>query len=188
MGFGNGYDTGYADGEADTRRKIASTVGKIRKLGRNPTVDEVVAKVNEVIGALKKAVPLVAAAGVLFAAGAETKARLGDLTPDSLVVTESGSSGPTGIVSKPSIEWQANGNAIDVSVAANGILTANLEGWTEGQTVLAFITVQTGAQVDDAVKTIGYSQIQPGVRNMCACVRVGNSVYVNVIASFPLDS
>ena len=76
------------------------------------------------------------------------------------------------------LRWRSDGTACVVTVAANGTLSADTATWTEGQCVLAVITLATGASVDANIVLVGYSPWPRDQAFVACCFRIGSSVYV----------
>lgn len=88
---------------------------------------------------------------------------------------------PSAWKTESAIKWQSDGTAIKVSVAASGALTADLTGWTDGQAQIARITIASGASISDSVQFVGYGYWPTDQEFVAVCIRVGSSIYVNVI-------
>ena len=88
---------------------------------------------------------------------------------------------PSAWKTESAIKWQSEGTAIKVSVAASGALTADLTGWTDGQAQIARITIASGASISDSVQFVGYGYWPTDQEFVAVCIRVGSSIYVNVI-------
>lgn len=103
---------------------------------------------------------------------------------NSLVISASGGgSSPSPWTTSGAIEWNSDGTAITVSVAASGTLSANLTGWTDGQAQTARITIASGASIATNVKFVGYGYWPTDEEFLAVCVRVGSSIFVNVITA-----
>lgn len=96
-------------------------------------------------------------------------------------IAHAGAPAPSAWKTESSIKWQSDGTAIKVSVAASGTLSANLTGWTDGQAQIARITIASGASISSSVKFVGYGYWPTDQEFVAVCIRVGSSVYVNVI-------
>ena len=88
---------------------------------------------------------------------------------------------PSAWKTESAIKWQSDGTAIKVSVAASGALSADLTGWTDGQAQIARITIASGASISDSVQFVGYGYWPTDQEFVAVCIRVGSSIYVNVI-------
>lgn len=96
-------------------------------------------------------------------------------------IAHAGAPAPSAWKTESSIKWQSDGTAIKVSVAASGTLSANLTGWTDGQAQIARITIASGASISSSVKFVGYGYWPTDQEFVAVCIRVGSSIYVNVI-------
>lgn len=94
-------------------------------------------------------------------------------------ITTGGAPGAT--VASAALEYHADGQAISVSVAAAGTLTAVVNSWTDGQSQMAFVTLAAGASVAPAIKLIGYSEWPIGEEFMAVCTKRGSKIYVNPV-------
>lgn len=84
-------------------------------------------------------------------------------------------------VASAALEYHADGQAISVSVAAAGTLTAVVNSWTDGQSQMAFVTLAAGASIAPAIKLIGYSEWPIGEEFMAVCTKRGSKIYVNPV-------
>ena len=96
-------------------------------------------------------------------------------------ITTGGAPGAT--VASAALEYHADGQAISVSVAAAGTLTAVVDNWTDGQSQMAFVTLAAGASIAPAIKLIGYSEWPVGKEFMAVCTKRGSKIYVNPVCS-----
>lgn len=96
-------------------------------------------------------------------------------------IAHAGAPAPSAWKTESSIKWQSDGTAIKVSVAASGALSADLTGWTDGQAQIARITIASGASISDSVQFVGYGYWPTDQEFVAVCIRVGSSIYVNVI-------
>lgn len=96
-------------------------------------------------------------------------------------IAHAGAPAPSAWKTESSIKWQSDGTAIKVSVAASGTLSANLTGWIDGQAQIARITIASGASISSSVKFVGYGYWPTDQEFVAVCIRVGSSIYVNVI-------
>ena len=94
-------------------------------------------------------------------------------------ITTGGAPGAT--VASAALEYHADGQAISVSVAAAGTLTAVVNNWTDGQSQMAFVTLAAGASIAPAIKLIGYSEWPIGEEFMAVCTKRGSKIYVNPV-------
>lgn len=94
-------------------------------------------------------------------------------------ITTGGAPGAT--VASAALEYHADGQAISVSVAAAGTLTAVVDSWTDGQSQMAFVTLAAGASIAPAIKLIGYSEWPIGEEFMAVCTMRGSKIYVNPV-------
>ena len=94
-------------------------------------------------------------------------------------ITTGGDPGAT--VASAALEYHADGQAISVSVAAAGTLTAVDNSWTDGQSQMAFVTLAAGASIAPAIKLIGYSEWPIGEEFMAVCTKRGSKIYVNPV-------
>lgn len=94
-------------------------------------------------------------------------------------ITTGGAPGAT--VVSAALEYHADGQAISVSVAAAGTLTAVVNSWTDGQSQMAFVTLAAGASISPAIKLIGYSEWPIGEEFMAVCTKRGSKIYVNPV-------
>lgn len=94
-------------------------------------------------------------------------------------ITTGGAPGAT--VASAALEYHADGQAISVSVAAAGTLTAVVNSWTDGQSQMAFVTLSAGASIAPAIKLIGYSEWPIGEEFMAVCTKRGSKIYVNPV-------
>lgn len=94
-------------------------------------------------------------------------------------ITTGGAPGAT--VASAALEYHADGQAISVSVAAAGTLTAVVNSWTDGQSQMAFVTLAAGASIAPAIKLIGYSEWPIGEEFMAVCTKRGSKIYVNPV-------
>lgn len=94
-------------------------------------------------------------------------------------ITTGGAPGAT--VASAALEYHADGQAISVSVAAAGTLTAVVDSWTDGQSQMAFVTLAAGASIAPAIKLIGYSEWPIGEEFMAVCTKRGSKIYVNPV-------
>ena len=94
-------------------------------------------------------------------------------------ITTGGDPGAT--VASAALEYHADGQAISVSVAASGTLTAVVNSWTDGQSQMAFVTLAAGASIAPAIKLIGYSEWPIGEEFMAVCTKRGSKIYVNPV-------
>jgi hypothetical protein len=85
---------------------------------------------------------------------------------------------PSATVTSASICYKADGSAIAVSVAAAGTLAADLTDWLDGQAQTAFITLATGAAVNDTIKLVGYEDYPRDSEFAASVLRRGDKVYV----------
>ena len=92
-----------------------------------------------------------------------------------------GGGGPGGTVAAAALEYHADGQAIEVTVAAAGTFSATLTGWPDGQSQMAFVTLAAGASVSPSIKLIGYSEWTVGEEFMAVATRRGNKIYVNPV-------
>lgn len=99
------------------------------------------------------------------------------------ITTGGGAPAPSAWKTESSIKWQSDGTAISISVPASGTLSANVSGWTDGQVQTARITIASGATISPTVKFVGYGYWPTDEEFLAACIRVGSSVFVNVISS-----
>ena len=76
------------------------------------------------------------------------------------------------------LRWRADGTACVVTVAAGGTLTADTSNWTEGQAVMAIITLAEGAGIAQGIELVGYGTWPVGTPFVACCYRVGMTVYV----------
>ena len=76
------------------------------------------------------------------------------------------------------LRWRADGTACVVTVAAGGTLTADTSNWTEGQAVMAIITLADGAGIEQGIELVGYGAWPVGTPFVACCYRVGMTVYV----------
>lgn len=76
------------------------------------------------------------------------------------------------------LRWRADGTACVVTVAAGGTLTADTSDWTEGQAVMAIITLAEGAGIAQGIELVGYGTWPVGTPFVACCYRVGMTVYV----------
>lgn len=88
---------------------------------------------------------------------------------------------PGATVASAALEYHADGQAISVSVAAAGTLTAVVNSWTDGQSQMAFVTLAAGASIAPAIKLIGYSEWPIGEEFMAVCTKRGSKIYVNPV-------
>ena len=78
------------------------------------------------------------------------------------------------------VEYQANGNAVDIILGAGETLSASATGWIDGQSVLVAVHPLGAYSVSPALKLVGYGAWPTG--DFQAVVwRVGSNFYVNVI-------
>lgn len=96
-------------------------------------------------------------------------------------IAHSGAPAPSAWKTESAIKWQSDGTAIKVIVAASGALSADLTGWTDGQAQIARITIASGASISDSVQFVGYGYWPTDQEFIAVCIRVGSSIYVNVI-------
>ena len=94
-------------------------------------------------------------------------------------ITTGGAPGAT--VASAALEYHADGQAISVSVAAAGTLTAVVDNWTDGQSQMAFVTLAAGASIAPAIKLIGYSEWPVGEEFMAVCTKRGSKIYINPV-------
>ncbi len=85
---------------------------------------------------------------------------------------------PSATVTSASICYKADGSAIAVAVASTGTLAADLTGWTDGQAQTAFITLASGAAVNDTIKLVGYEEYPRDAEFAASVLRRGDKVYV----------
>lgn len=85
---------------------------------------------------------------------------------------------PAGPEVTSSLRWRADGTACVVTVAAGGTLTADTSNWTEGQAVMAIITLAEGAGIAQGIELVGYGTWPVGTPFVACCYRVGVTVYV----------
>ena len=85
---------------------------------------------------------------------------------------------PSATVTSSSICYKADGSAIAVSVAAAGTLAADLTDWLDGQAQTAFITLATGASVNDTIKLVGYEDYPRDSEFAASVLRRGDKVYI----------
>lgn len=90
---------------------------------------------------------------------------------------------PSSWKTETTIKWMSDGTAISISVPASGTLSANVSGWTDGQVQTARITIASGATISPTVKFVGYGYWPTDEEFLAACIRVGSSVFVNVISA-----
>ena len=76
------------------------------------------------------------------------------------------------------LRWRADGTACVVTVAAGGTLTADTSEWTEGQAVMAIITLADGAGVASGIELVGYGAWPTGTPFVACCYRIGLTVFV----------
>lgn len=76
------------------------------------------------------------------------------------------------------LRWRADGTACVVTVAAGGTLSADISGWTEGQAVMAIITLADGAGIEQGIELVGYGAWPVGVPFVACCYRIGLTVFV----------
>ena len=76
------------------------------------------------------------------------------------------------------LRWKADGTACVVTVGAGGTLAADLTGWTEGQAVMAIVTLAEGAGIGEGIVLSGYGTWPRGEAFAACCYRVGVTVYV----------
>lgn len=76
------------------------------------------------------------------------------------------------------LRWRADGTACVVTVAAGGTLTADTSEWTEGQAVMAIITLADGAGIEQGIELVGYGAWPVGTPFVACCYRVGLTVFV----------
>ena len=76
------------------------------------------------------------------------------------------------------LRWRADGTACVVTVAAGGTLTADTSNWTEGQAVMAIITLADGAGVASGIELVGYGTWPTGTPFVACCYRIGLTVFV----------
>ena len=76
------------------------------------------------------------------------------------------------------LRWRADGTACIVTVAAGGTLTADTSNWTEGQAVMAIITLADGAGVASGIELVGYGAWPTGTPFVACCYRIGLTVFV----------
>lgn len=91
----------------------------------------------------------------------------------------------SGLLKKPSapevttaLRWRADGTACVVSVAAGGTLMADTSEWTEGQAVMAVITLAEGAGIQQGIELVGYGAWPVGTPFVACCYRFGLTVFV----------
>ena len=85
---------------------------------------------------------------------------------------------PSATVTSSSICYKADGSAIAVSVAAADTLAADLTDWLDGQAQTAFITLATGASVNDTIKLVGYEDYPRDSEFAASVLRRGDKVYI----------
>lgn len=76
------------------------------------------------------------------------------------------------------LRWRADGTACVVTVAAGGTLTADTSNWTEGQAVMAIITLAEGAGIEQGIELVGYGAWPVGTPFVACCYRIGLTVFV----------
>lgn len=76
------------------------------------------------------------------------------------------------------LRWRADGTACIVAVAAGGTLTADTSNWTEGQAVMAIITLADGAGIEQGIELVGYGTWPVGTPFVACCYRIGLTVFV----------
>ena len=76
------------------------------------------------------------------------------------------------------LRWRADGTACVVTVAAGGTLTADTSNWTEGQAVMAIITLADGAGIEQGIELVGYGTWPVGTPFVACCYRIGLTVFV----------
>ena len=76
------------------------------------------------------------------------------------------------------LRWRADGTACVVTVAAGGTLTADTSNWTEGQAVMAIITLADGAGIEQGIELVGYGAWPVGTPFVACCYRIGLTVFV----------
>ena len=76
------------------------------------------------------------------------------------------------------LRWRADGTACVVTVAAGGTLTADTSNWTEGQAVMAIITLADGAGIEQGIELVGYGAWPTGTPFVACCYRIGLTVFV----------
>lgn len=76
------------------------------------------------------------------------------------------------------LRWRADGTACVVTVAAGGTLTADTSEWTEGQAVMAIITLADGAGIEQGIELVGYGAWPVGTPFVACCYRIGLTVFV----------
>lgn len=76
------------------------------------------------------------------------------------------------------LRWRADGTACVVTVAAGGTLTADTSSWTEGQAVMAIITLADGAGIEPGIELVGYGAWPTGTPFVACCYRIGLTVFV----------
>lgn len=78
------------------------------------------------------------------------------------------------------VEYQANGNAVDIILGAGETLSASATGWIDGQSVLVAVHPLGSYSVSPALKLVGYGA-WPTTDFYAVVWRVGSVFYVNVI-------
>ena len=76
------------------------------------------------------------------------------------------------------LRWRADGTACVVTVAAGDTLTADTSNWTEGQAVMAIITLADGAGIEQGIELVGYGAWPVGTPFVACCYRIGLTVFV----------
>ena len=95
-----------------------------------------------------------------------------------LALTNDVLSAASAMESTAQLRWRRDGTACAVTVAGDGTLSADTSTWTEGQCVLAVITLATGAGVADDIVLVGYDPWPRDQAFVACCFRIGNYVYV----------
>ena len=94
-----------------------------------------------------------------------TVAYLEDVTPAAPEITTA-------------LRWRADGTACIVTVESGGTLSADISGWTEGQAVMAIITLADGAVIEQGIELVGYGSWPTGTPFVACCYRIGLTVFV----------
>lgn len=78
------------------------------------------------------------------------------------------------------IEYQANGNAVDLTIASGGTFAASATGWIDGQSLMVSVHPAGAYSVASNVSLVGYGSWPDG--DFTAVIwRVGANFYVNII-------
>ena len=109
---------------------------------------------------------------------AEFDVYAGDVTNVALAVVSQFSPTPSAPETTAALRWRADGTACVVTVAAGGTLTADTSNWTEGQAVMAIITLADGAGIEQGIELVGYGAWPVGTPFVACCYRIGLTVFV----------